>query len=677
MRKRQGSHYLLSVEARNEVNATFDCTRIQYMEKHELLGLQQQLGLGETWGTITMPKEWLAPGAMRAANTVHLTTACECAESETEAEQAILALTRYAILLFLVPAFGARSRTLLSASTILAYLRQLSTLVRIALQRPTQEENGFFSRLCADDLSGLVGAKEKAVVLDHMVAYAAQGYWADAPYLEDEDNKEERSRSANARHPRKGRHKNVWLPLPDEFVAAAGWRMIWITKTLGPALLTCIEGLISQYKASLPVSVADKRQLRRIRTDIAKDYLRKYCWKSTDGKALESLPFELQLSDTRARDGKFEWPPLYLSEVVGILRLLQAAHLFLFLLCTGARASEALGLEPNHVIQNPERYPVVEGRMFKPSFSNEGRRHDWPLPPVVVWALEQQERLSNVVDGIKPWSLDEDELDIDAKNLFVSLLTGDDLRNTYNTQLRNAISSLQLNEELDERGLHSHRFRKTLARLGALAIIGAPKIFMDLFGHENADVTLTYMLTDPMLQAEMQEVRKAEVIMLAERVIDTAEDNGGPASAKVKEAVQAERIRLGKQFGKDDVRALAETFTMGGEIWKYVRPGVICTKTPLQSGPCNIRVARPEPSRCNCKCEHRLEEAALRTDVDKAIGDAIGFYTKDKADGKYFQAEMWEGQILQNLNRFPDLMTKWSCNEVVASVIARNKEEVA
>lgn len=105
-----------------------------------------------------------------------------------------------------------------------------------------------------------------------------------------------------------------------------------------------------------------------------------------------------------------------------------------------------------------------------------------------------------------------------------------------------------------------------------------------------------------------------------------------------------------------------------------MRPGVICTKTPLQVGPCAKRVAQPEPSRCRASCEHRLEEAALRDDVDGAVAEAVRHLKEEERAGNSFMVEMWEGQILHNLKRFPTLKEKWVADTVVASVIARNRE---
>lgn len=661
--------YMAFVEERNEIVVGFDCKEIQALGKDELLRLQEKLGLGSEWGEITVPKEWLAAGAMRAANKVKLAVRGAASFSPKEQEAGIIALTRFALLLFLVPVFASRSRCHLSPSTVLSYIRRLSPLVHIALRRPT--DFGFFSRLRAEDLLGLSGQKGIAVVLDHMRTYQKHGYWNDVPKMEG-DSVDEKPRSAHARFGNKS-PPNVWLPLPDRFVAEAGWRFLWIIQNMGPAILSCAEELADVYARSPWPRPSPAKAQSAQRAALAKEYLRTYRWIGADGKQVDALPFVLKYPRVKGETRNREGLPQYLRDLLRLLDVLQSAHMFIFLLCSGARASETAGLQARSIFEQEGKANVV-GTTFKPSSSYEGERKDWPLPPPVVSALRQQERLASVAVRLLPKGKSDDGLKFDDLSMFLSVSSGRGLRNDANVKLNRAIESLQLEDELAESSLHVHRFRKTLARLGALAIIGAPKIFMDLFGHENIDVTLGYMLSDPLLRAEMQEVRRAEVIMFAERAIASADENGGPAAAKVKKAVDAERARLGSGFGEQSIRSLAETFTLGGETWQLVRPGVVCTKTPLQVGPCAKRVAQPEPSRCRASCEHRLEEAALRDDVDGAIAEAVGYLKEEEMAGNSFMVEMWEGQILHSLKRFPKLQKKWIADAVVASVLARNQE---
>src|SRR6185503_16213654 len=134
--------------------------------------------------------------------------------------------------------------------------------------------------------------------------------------------------------------------------------------------------------------------------------------------------------------------------------------------------------------------------------------------------------------------------------------------------LANIVKVFGLTEEFGEGKLHAHRFRKTTARLIALAIVGAPKILMDLFGHKQIGMTLHYILADPTIRAEMLEVARAQTIMLAKTAITQADECGGPAAEKLQAAVKAERFRMGSDFGEDSVQALAETLTINGRNWQ-------------------------------------------------------------------------------------------------------------
>lgn len=136
-----------------------------------------------------------------------------------------------------------------------------------------------------------------------------------------------------------------------------------------------------------------------------------------------------------------------------------------------------------------------------------------------------------------------------------------------------------------------------------------------------------------------------------------------------------ERVRLGRDLGADDIRQLAEILTLSGQSWALVRPGVICTKLPGSSGPCTKKVGRPEPSRCRWGCDHRLEEAYLRDDIDRSIAEAVRLYELEVADDNEMGQEFWAGQILAHLRRFDDIHRKWAPNSTVMQVV--RKEELA
>jgi hypothetical protein len=141
--------------------------------------------------------------------------------------------------------------------------------------------------------------------------------------------------------------------------------------------------------------------------------------------------------------------------------------------------------------------------------------------------------------------------------------------------------------------------------------------------------------------------------------IEKIDDYGGPAAAKIKEAVEGLKARVGGEYGAKDIYDLAEIFTLSGKFWTLVRPGIICTKLPQQAGPCNKQVGMPEPSRCRSHCDSRLEQAALRDDVDRSIEQAFHFLKEAIREDNEISAQMWLGQVYANLNRFPGLKQKW------------------
>jgi hypothetical protein len=225
-----------------------------------------------------------------------------------------------------------------------------------------------------------------------------------------------------------------------------------------------------------------------------------------------------------------------------------------------------------------------------------------------------------------------------------------------------------------------------VARLAALALTQAPKILMDVFGHKSIEMTLYYILTDRDLQSEIEQVNRELRVMRAKQAVDhmleeeltsakkqSVGSYGGPASAMLNESIKIQRERLhrqGKEWDTSSSIELAEILTLQGKAWELVRPGVICTKFPgTEFGPCNKSTGRPEPSRCQSTCSHRLEEAFLREDVDKAIQAAVYAFENARDQGDELTQEAWAGQIKTNITRFTDLHSKWIENSTVQKII--------
>jgi hypothetical protein len=206
---------------------------------------------------------------------------------------------------------------------------------------------------------------------------------------------------------------------------------------------------------------------------------------------------------------------------------------------------------------------------------------------------------------------------------------------------------------------------------------------MEIFGHRSLEMTLYYILADKELRAEIETVSRELRIMRATTVVEkmveadvVAGDElggyGGPAAASIHKAIEVQRQQMHRQ-GKDweisSTAELAELLTLQGTAWEQVRPGVICTKFPGESGPCNRSKGRPEPSKCRTDCGHRLEEAFLREDINGAIHDSLAAYAQAIADNESLTASHWAAQIRAHVPRFRDLQKKWMGHPTVKALM--------
>lgn len=645
---------------------------IHRMPRKALLALQTRLGLGEEWGVLEMPERWMPPGSarLRSKRRCDIHFYASAAPNVDDHELLLLTVTRFALLCFLVPARTGRGVVLLAPTSLINSLRQVCVLCRFAVSLPKRSDGALLDRVELDSIQRLPRTRNVATEIARLLQLSYRGLWTDVPTVQ-ATNRNERSRSAPAAQASLPHKEKPYLPLSDAFVAAAGWRLAWLAESLGPCLVACAKQLAAAGR-KFPSSEGNPGTQTGRRKRAYAAVLLGWSWQQRDGTPIENIPFNLDIKGSGSLPGsRFEWPPRTGAQAKELLKLLQAAHLFIFLLSTGGRISEALSLSPGCVVESADGVATVDGRTYKLVFNENGAPRDWPLPKLAVAALQQQEELAKAIAELG--AIDEvDAPTSDSSSIWVRFGTnGEEFTTHYNYVLKRMVVVLGLSDELGDTRIHAHRFRKTIARLIALAIAsGAPKILMDLFGHKTIEMTLHYILTDPSIRAEIDEVAKAQIVMLAETSIATAEQNAGPAAKSIREAVNRERVRLGREFGEADIRSLAETFTLSGKHWQLVRPGVVCTKGPQVAGPCNHHVGLPEPSRCRWHCEHRLEDAALRDDIDRSIAEAISHLVGAEANDDPIGAEMWRGQILSNVRRFHDVAEKWRQHPIVSPLMA-------
>lgn len=650
------------IQARLGAAANLTPSTIHLMSKEGLLSLQESSALGSEWGTIEMPARWF-PNGKSGSQANRRVSVNGLAGDPVDVEAARLVFCRFALLLLYckVSSRGVNGR-FLAPSTIRGSLQNLKLILQQTLQVAGAKGAPLIARLTRTDLAQVSASAQRTNELRRMREFANRGLWSDVA-AEMELGSVEDSIAvsvAGASIPQR-KTPAPYQPLPDNFVAEAGWRLIWIVENLGPSILRC--GL----------ELASIRQHSRSRKTVAKqmsDFLSGFAWVDETGKEIVRPPFDcFEGGDSIRRDEPLEWPPRNFLDFMKLLALLQDAHLFLFLLSTGGRISEALSLTPDCIVSTVQGHEAVEGRTYKLVFENAGAKREWPLPALALNAVRQQRDVAAVLNALGAEKRSKRGL-IAPEALFVS---GRGLEVSQNPTKRFMISmrTVGVAALLSGGNLASHRFRKTLARLVALAIVGSPKVLMDLFGHKSIEMTLHYMTTDPELRAEIAEVARAQTLMFAEKAIEHADTNGGGGAARIRAVVRAERVRLGREFGENDLRGLAETLTDNGTSWMLVRPGVLCTKTSGQSGPCNSSLGRPEPSRCRAVCSHRLEDEALRDDVERAIKEAVELLEEAVEQDAEIQAEMWRGQILAHLPRFADIAAKWSSHPTVSNLLER------
>ena len=384
---------------------------------------------------------------------------------------------------------------------------------------------------------------------------------------------------------------------------------------------------------------------------------------------------------------------------MALLGIVQVAHYFIVALSMGARQSEALGLQRDCVSFAADGRTYANGRTYKLVERHEGEFRDWQLPDVAAEAIEQQVRVVSLgehIAYINPDTSIKNTKSVMTENasnhLWAQLSSAarsdskDPLRD-INKALVSFARALCMDTAPGGQNLRSHRFRKTLARLVALALTQAPKLLMEVFGHKSIEMTLYYILTDKDLRAEIETVSRELRVMRAKEVVERMVESdlagkgtdggdlggyGGLGAVSVMSAIGVHRERVhrrGEQWGAKNVLELAELLTLQGKAWEQVRAGVLCTKLPGEAGPCNKSKGRPEPSKCQSSCGHRLEEAFLREDVDGSIRESLVAYEQALADDEMLTSAHWAAQVRAHVPRFPDLCEKWMKNATVQTLM--------
>lgn len=630
----------------------------------------------------------------------------------------VQSLTRYLVICRMGPAgIGkkAKGRSLDPSTLSKAGYQQLPQLMAIGLSKrlnalgPSEgvsDAEAFFRHVASEDLDRFTSDERKRleVELKRMQVLAERGCWVDVPLLGGGAS-DVTSVAGPVEKPKPQQKPDPHLPLPDDYVAEMGRYSLWLIRDLAPSLLEVVGEIRSIWLSTDDLSVGPGRIAQR-RDDAVRKLLAAHAWHDGEGRTISAPPFKIRLSQTgknsrakkraggvpttQAADGPVGWHPRMLVDVVFLLKLVQMAHFFVIGLSMGARKSELVTLERDCLQQSPNGMPYADGRTWKLVDRHDGEARDWVLPDVAMQAIEQQVRLVTLVDDIGPTAPRRDVANPTTAPVHLWAEIGGGKANRTKpmlhtqTALRAYAKALGMSPEPGGQSLRVHRFRKSIARLAALALTQAPKVLKDVFGHKNIEMTLYYILTDKDLQVDVERVARELRVMRAKEAVEAmvaaeaaqAPANGGfggPAAASVSKAIHVHRDRLhrrGEEWGADSAVELAEILTLQGKAWHLARPGVICTKFPgTEVGPCNKSKGEPEPARCQSHCSHRFEEPFLRDDVDGSIRDAAAAYQEAAERGDDLVQALWAAQVRLHIGRFDDLRAKWMQDPVVRSIV--------
>ncbi|TBG58345.1 hypothetical protein ELG71_08255 [Rhizobium leguminosarum] len=432
------------------------------------------------------------------------------------------------------------------------------------------------------------------------------------------------------------------LAFPDEFVARVLWIIIWLQENLSEQAIQCWQST----EAINNSDPADRGSLSAA-THAARDaVVRNYDWRDKNGAPIVELPFEIfQRCGASSYSPSSEWPPRTYSTIPLLINVIQALNASTAAFCSAARLHEVSGA--SCPTDETEREQVLKSTTYKFAGTLGGEKRNWPLHPFAIRALEIQAKLSSVV---KPTGADY--LWVQTRNSSTGN-RGDPLLDISVATVE-AIKNLDLTKFSEGRP-HYHRWRHTIARLIGLTVEEAIEVIQDIFGHEDVEMSIHYMLSDPEIVEWAIQVSKDVAIALAEEAIKEVEAGkaGGTAAARIADSMIGYKMRRGiEALGTDDINEAAHFLTLNGVAFQRVKRGILCTKAPGEFGKCTKGRGKPDAGACQSDCMHRLELALEQAQCRDEIMYLLAAHQIANADGEIMKVARLEGQILSELKRW-------------------------
>lgn len=690
-------YYSYSNEKKSSREINFSLEEIKDLRKHELQKVMYTLNFGNDFDVIGIPFVWMNIPKKEGRKEYDLSRLIykeikdehlKNPKIELLVNTCIKKCNQYFILLITSPATKGRKKgtTLKPKSAILIIINYFIKILGKSLNKYLDinsdlNEDRILEILSERDL--IESESNRAYFIRKEVlrlnALKTLGLWHDAPSVEEVGFIENLTAEKVIENEK---YINKHLPLPDDYAADLYSKIIWLTENIYPNLIEVGELLKDAWISYESDNVRAGQYKHRVRKTIIK-ILAGYEWIDSSGNKIIKLPFQLSLSEPKGfslHDTANRWPPHGHLDLISLFATMQMAHMCVIFLSTGARESEMLSLQIDSLESTYYKDNNIKGKTFKLTSSFSGENKEWILTDFSKKIFEQQIRLQSIYSNI--YSIHHPYDKETLPNLWLSMGSLNDLTAdkanplcSVNKSLIGFVKRLGISETPSDQKIRTHRFRKTLARLVGLALVQAPKILMDVFGHKSLEMTLYYVLTDEELRAEIDLVTEELRVMKAKETIENIakekfndiDSYGGKSLIGIRKIIDSEisiKHQMGEEWGTNDVAELAQILTSQGRTWSNVRKGVICTKSLTEYGPCNKRRGAPEPSKCTSDCEHRLEESFLKNETEEFISHAFASYANAKANNDEMKKSFWKAQILENINRFPSLHEKFDIKRI-------------
>lgn len=460
-----------------------------------------------------------------------------------------------------------------------------------------------------------------------------------------------------------------FIALPDEFVGKAGFAAIYFATRVGPTLLAALEAAEDLIVPRWSPRNSNNEVKRDLTYDGTRYHLKpmrdgvitNWQWVDPDGVDIISMPMDTRFctkwgGSNSAKGGRFEWPPKSHSEAISLLVLLQGCHVWITALATAGRHGEVQALEIGSLRRWSSDIPTAALQRWKIEGLGKAAK-EVPLPKLAIEIIEQQERLAEFAKRSGEQS---------GNHLWVQITSrrGRPL-GSFHHALNNFAAKFNLEGALDDDGIHMHRFRKTLVRAVGLSLVHAPKVLMDLLGHDDEQMTIMrYILSDSRMLDEIHETVREMIVLKGIDVVNRRDQLEGAGAAAMRARIDEYARRIGESaFEPQSVHEFASSMTEGGQGWAIISPGIICTGFS-RGGLCNKgQSGGADPHYCNSACHNQIVLPTYEQDgisVDSAVARANTSidYLFAKLGAAIDQGE--EMLVGQFIGQIKSLMGRWS-----------------